>query len=407
MGRTVIVPKGESCSSRKARYDSLFFIASILDCETIAIVRVVIDATSTLLKSAGVKTYVHHWILALLQSAGQDKVSLYPFLSDLGHLQYEGDEDRWQTRYRLMLYHLLNRHGAFLKMALGSVDVLHVSQHMHYCPANFRYTATVYDLTCWLLPETHTPENVRATQRYADEVLRNGAGLIAISESTKRDASRILGLPEDKIEVIYPGVADPFFHANESAQEDVRLRFGLNKPYVLCVGNIEPRKNVDLLLDAWELARAKLGGEFELIVAGPRGWCQPGTLARLTSPADGVRYLGYVSESDLPALTAAAAVFAFPSLYEGFGLPLAQAMAAGVPAITSNVSSLPEVVGDCGVLIDPRSSRELADALIRLLCSPTLRTDLGSRGKARARALFRWDTNAALSWDFFRTVAGS
>jgi alpha-1,3-rhamnosyl/mannosyltransferase len=126
---------------------------------------------------------------------------------------------------------------------------------------------------------------------------------------------------------------------------------------------------------------------------------------RLQAGIPGVRYLGYVPEADLPGLTAAATIFAYVSLYEGFGLPVAQAMAAGVPVITSNVSSLPEVVGDAGLLADPRSREEIRTALDRLLLSPSLRAELAQRGRARARG-FTWAECARKSWKFFERVAG-
>jgi alpha-1,3-rhamnosyl/mannosyltransferase len=120
-----------------------------------------------------------------------------------------------------------------------------------------------------------------------------------------------------------------------------------------------------------------------------------------------VRYLGYVPESDLPALTAGATVHVYPSLYEGFGFPLAQAMAAGVASVTSNVSSLPEVSAGSALLVDPRSQTELRDALLRLLTAPALRQELGERGRAYAAAHYRWPLIARRSWEFFERVAAS
>jgi glycosyltransferase involved in cell wall biosynthesis len=137
------------------------------------------------------------------------------------------------------------------------------------------------------------------------------------------------------------------------------------------------------------------------VIAGPIGWASAATRARLQE----FRHLGYLPEADIAPLTAAATVFAYPSLYEGFGFPVVQAMAAGAPVVTSNVSSLPEVTGDAAVLVDPRSSSELRDALCRLLLSPELRADLAARGRARAEA-FRWEKCAAESLRFFERIAG-
>jgi glycosyltransferase involved in cell wall biosynthesis len=181
----------------------------------------------------------------------------------------------------------------------------------------------------------------------------------------------------------------------------VKLRYQLQRPFVLFIGTIEPRKNIDTLLDAYTAMESSLREEFELVIAGPSGWAPRETIARLNTK--GVRYLGYVPEPDLAPLTAAAMVFAYPSLYEGFGFPVAQAMAAGVPVITSHVSSLPEITGNAALLVDPRSTSELQNALTRLMLSPDLRVELGERSRCQARE-FRWDVCAAKSLAFFERV---
>ena len=160
-------------------------------------------------------------------------------------------------------------------------------------------------------------------------------------------------------------------------------------------------RSVDLLLDAYESLPPSLRENWELVVAGPVGWAGDATVARLRY----VRYLGYIAEPDLAPLTAAADVFVYPSLYEGFGFPVAQAMAAGVAVITSNVSSLPEVAGSAALLVDPRSQCELRAALVRLLGTADLRKALGLAGRERAQG-FRWEVCAAKSLEFFREVVG-
>jgi alpha-1,3-rhamnosyl/mannosyltransferase len=247
------------------------------------------------------------------------------------------------------------------------------------------------------MPEMHSEANRRADRGFA-ELLRRADGLIAVSESTRDDAVRVLGLDEAKIAVIHSGVAEAFFDADAG---DVRERYGLKRPFVLFLGTIEPRKNLDTLLSAYEGLPADMRAEFELVVAGPSGWASAETMARLGA----VRRLGYVPEADVAALTAAATVFAYPSLYEGFGFPVAQAMAAGTPVVTSNVSSLPEVTGDAAALVDPRSVSEVRGALARLLTDPAMRASMAARGRERARA-FRWEECAAQSLRFFRKVAG-
>jgi len=363
--------------------------------------RVLIDATPLLLRSAGVKTYVHYWTRYLRAAAGGHTLELFPFLDPdgvAGACHHERSAlTRWPTLARLLLLHAANGSPLPILNRLGAgVDVFHASHQLLRPPRNTKITATLYDMTCWLAPETHTAANVAGTRRFAREVLTRADGMIAISENTRADSVRVLALPPERIEVIYPGVAESFFGAAPVSRK---------KPYILFVGTIEPRKNLNVLLDAYERLPPSLRAEFDLVVAGSPGWGDVGTLARLRSGLPGVQYLGYVPEQDLPGLTAAAAVFVYPSLYEGFGLPLAQAMAAGVPAITSNVSSLPEVGGDAALLVDPRSPDELGSALRKVLLSPELRTELSANGVRRAQQ-YRWDVCARKSWQFFERVAG-
>jgi glycosyltransferase involved in cell wall biosynthesis len=135
------------------------------------------------------------------------------------------------------------------------------------------------------------------------------------------------------------------------------------------------------------------------------GWAAPATVARLTQTSTHIRYLGYVPEEDMPGLTRGAALFVYPTLYEGFGFPVLQAMACGVPAVTSNIASLPEITGDAAVLIDPRSVAELQNAMETVLLSPTLRSRLSTQGRARAVS-FRWSDAAEKTWAFFQRAHG-
>ena len=249
------------------------------------------------------------------------------------------------------------------------------------------------------MPELHPRANLRADRSFVD-LARAADRLIAVSAHTRDDAVKVLRIPAEKITVIHSGVPDAFFDLDAALVERVRERYGLQRPFVLFVGTIEPRKNLDLLIGAYQDLPASTRDAFELVIAGPSGWAAPETKARLRS----ARYLGYIPEPDVAPLTAAATVFAYPSLYEGFGFPVAQAMAAGVPVVTSNVSSLPEIAGDAAALVDPRSQVELRDALGRLLDSPERRAEMVLRGRLRARE-FRWETCAAKSLKFFESVA--
>lgn len=391
---------------------------------------VTIDATSALLRSAGIKSYTYHLVRALRAlvgaAAGADEIRAYPYLNDFGRLDHEGSTlSRWGTLARVgVLY--LSRSTPLLDAIVAGSDVFHASNQVRRAPRGVKLTATVHDLTCWLMPEFHTAANVRADRTFAEKILRRADGLIAVSENTRQDAIRVLGIAPERIETIYSGVAEEYFDAKppgslekgtdrsvhiEGSWTGERLRTGdrvvsplverPKRPYVLFVGAIEPRKNLDTLLDAWKLVRRELRDEFDLVIAGPEGWGAEKTLARIRAEAE---YLGYVPEADLPGLTAGATAFVYPSLYEGFGFPVVQAMAAGAPVVTSNTSSLPEIAGDAALLADPRSAAEIANALTRVLESESLRARLRALGRARAEN-FRWKSCAARSLAFFRRVA--
>jgi alpha-1,3-rhamnosyl/mannosyltransferase len=353
--------------------------------------RITIDATSALLRSAGVKNYIYHWVRGLRRAVRTDEIRAYPFLKDLGRLDHDSSTlKKWQTLPRLAALYL-TRDSFALDWALAGSDVFHASNQVRRAPRHARLTGTIYDLTTRLMPQFHTEGNIRAERSFTENILSRAAGLIAISENTRQDAIRMLGLNPEKITTIYPGISEEYFSARPMPRD---------RPYVLYVGTIEPRKNLDTLLDAWRELKPGIRAQFELVVAGPSGWALPQTMARIIAET---KYLGYVPESDLPGLIAGATAFVYPSWYEGFGFPPAQAMAAGTPVLTSNNSCLPEIVADAALLADAQSPAEIAAGITRLLESESLRTQLSARGRERATR-FRWENCAALSLDFFRNV---
>ena len=368
--------------------------------------RVIVDAVPLLVQSAGVKNYLYYWTRYLRQEARGIEIGLFPFLGDPCVLDHQGSiVNPLTTHARLGLLFLLNRFSNDITGWMDpEIDVFHTCKLLNP-PRRAKLTATVHDLTCWILPETHSPANVAAEKKFAERIVQHADGLIAVSEATRDDAVRILKVPPEKIRVIHHGVAEPFFNVGKEDAEAARQRYGLHRPYVLFVGTIEPRKNVDLLLDAYQGLPEATRQEFELVVSGPLGWARDSTLARLRQTPPGVRYLGYVDEADMPGLFAGATLFVYPSLYEGFGFPVAQAMAAGAAVITSGISALPEVAGGAARLIDPRSPTELRKAMQDVLTSPAERCRLIEAGRINARR-FSWPECARRSLRFFEDVAG-
>jgi glycosyltransferase involved in cell wall biosynthesis len=357
---------------------------------------VTIDATSALVRSAGIKSYTYHWLRHLRRQANAaDIIRAFPAIGDWNTLEHSRSAlPAWTTFRGLALLHSVNVTGSgLLDQVLRGVDIFHSSNQVRHAPRKTRLTATVHDLTCWLMPELHTAANVQADRNFADRILRQAHGLIAVSENTRQDAIRLLGIAPDKIRTIYSGVSEEYFNARPTPRP---------RPYVLIVGSIEPRKNIATLLDAWALLKPSLRAEFDLVIAGPPGWKSEALMARIQSEAT---YLGYVPQSDLPGLMAGASVFVYPSLYEGFGLPVVEAMAAGAPVLTSNTSSLPEIAGEAAVLADPRSASAIAQGLTQLLESEAERSRRSECGRTRAQR-FHWETCAAETLEFFENVLG-
>lgn len=362
--------------------------------------KIAIDCTPLLLRSAGVKTALYHWIRALQQAAGGSRILLYPLVRRLGPLTHESSVAGLAETWAGLLLAIANQrlHAPLPDWLARGADVFHCTNQVRTPPRRIPVTATIHDLTCWKMPGFHASANVKADREFAERVLKRAAGLIAVSETTRRDAIEILGIPPERIRTIYNGVADAYFDA---PMPPPRL-----KPYVLFVGTIEPRKNVDRLLDAWELLPADVRREYDLLVAGGPGWHCEATLERLRRPPAGVRWLGYFPEAGLPELVRGAAMLVYPSLYEGFGLPVAQAMACAVPCITSNTSCLPEIAGGAALLVNPESAEEIRDAVLRLVEHPEERARLGAAGRERAELLFRWERAARESLQFFREITG-
>jgi len=363
-------------------------------------VKIAIDATPLLVRSAGVKNYLYYWITHLRRQAGRDTIVTFPRLKGLGRLDHNhslaGEARTWASLAALALSNYTPLRA--VDWMTRGADVFHATVLVQRPPRRCCLTATIHDMTAWMLPELHPNANRRAERNFA-ALARAARGLIAVSQCTKDDAVRVLGLAPEKITVIHSGIADSFFHVTARDIATVRSRHKLKRPFVLFVGTIEPRKNLDVLIGAFGSLPPSIREEYELVVAGPMGWASPETRARLA----GARYLGYVPETDLAPLTAAASLFVYPSLYEGFGFPVAQAMAAGVPVLTSNAGSLPEIAGDAAELVDPRSPGAVRDALTRLLLAPETLARMAARGRERA-AQYRWSACAAASLDFFRNL---
>lgn len=287
-----------------------------------------------------------------------------------------------------------------------NASLFHATEHLLLPLYGIPTVLTVHDLIFRHLPEHHK----RLNRWYLNATLplycRRASHIIAVSEATRQDLIASYGVAPEKVTVILEA-ADPQFKPQSPERlAAVRARYQLPETYILFVGTVEPRKNLLRLLRAWE--PLYLAGDAPpLVIVGKRGWLAEDFYAALgVSPArEGVRFTGYVADEDLPALYSGASLFAFPSLYEGFGLPPLEAMACGTAVLCSNTSSLPEVVGDAALTLNPTDVEALREGLRRLLADADLREDMRERGIQRA-AGFSWERAAAETYQLYQRYLG-
>jgi len=274
---------------------------------------------------------------------------------------------------------------------------------LYHDPAGFplRYrgptVTTIHDLSWLRFPETHPPARVRAFHGWFDDTLRRSAQLITDAESTRRELIDDFGVAPERVTAVPLAAGAAFRPRTEAEVAPVLARHGLRwRSFLLSVGTIEPRKNLDAVLRAYAGLDPALRRHWPLAIVGMPGWLTSDFEARVAPLVERgeVRRLGYVDDGELAALLAAARLLVYPSLYEGFGLPPLEAMASGTPVVTSNVSSLPEVVGDAGLQVAPQDFDALGEAIRSLLEDERRWEALRSAGLARA-AQFSWERCAA------------
>ena len=263
---------------------------------------------------------------------------------------------------------------------------------------------TIHDLAFLSFPQTFRRIN-RTYLSWATRVsARRAARILAVSEATKSEIVRLLGIAPEKIVVTYDACDARFAPPDAAQLAAFRRRAGLPERFILFLGTLEPRKNLPTLIEAY--ARIAAATDAPLLIGGGKGWLYDEIFARAEALnlRERVRFVGYIDAADQVLWYAAATVFAFPSLYEGFGMPPLEAMACGTPVVASNTSSLPEVIGDAGLTVDPRDPDALGAALLRLLNDRELRAELRQRGLRQA-ARFSWRETAERTLEAYRAAA--
>jgi glycosyltransferase involved in cell wall biosynthesis len=291
-------------------------------------------------------------------------------------------------------------------MRLG-LDVLHSPD---FIPPRFgsRHTViTVHDLNFLHFPQFQTPDSLRYYAGNIRAAVHRASHILAVSQATANDLGNLLSVPAEKITIQPEGVNPEFHPLPDNEVQAVRHRLELPSNYLLFVGTVEPRKNVMGLLEAYHALLDKLPDAPPLVIAGRKGWLYEPIYARAAELNLGkwLQWVENVTPADLPAVYNGAVALVLPSFYEGFGLPPLEAMACGVPTIVSDRGSLPEVVGDTGLLIDPDSRDSICEGLHHLLTDESLRERSRRDGLARAK-IFTWQRSAEVALSVYRMISG-
>lgn len=294
-----------------------------------------------------------------------------------------------------------------LDLPAGPLDVFHGTNFT--LPATkARGVATIHDLAFLRFPDQVPPDFRALYERLSRDAAARADVVVGDSDCTSRDVAELLGVDPSRTVTIHPGVSAEFLAPGDRERDAAALlaRHGLAPDYVLFVGSTHPRKNLSRLLEAFAAARRRAGLAHRLVLVGDAGFGHAEVRARIASLGldDAVTLPGYVPDEDLPALYRCAAALAFPSCYEGFGLPVVEAFATGCPVLTSSTSCLPEVAGDAAVLVDPGSTESIADGLVRILTDVALRARLVEAGRSRV-GLFTWEKAARAHLDLYRRLA--
>jgi len=358
-------------------------------------VRIAIDARK--LHDYGIGTYVRNLVSGLARQDGDDTYVL---------LCREDDQDYARSlgpRFEALVetagnYSVREQLSVPLALARARIDLFHAPHYVVSPLTRCPFIVTIHDCIHLRFPQ-YLPN--RAAYFYARFVMtqsaRRARRILTVSRASKEDILHYLRVPADKVEVVYNALDERLAAPpTEADLGRVRERYLLTSPFILYTGNIKPHKNIDRLIEAYSILRRRGVEDVKLVIIGEEisKYANLRRLVHRFQLHQHVRFFGFVNDETLAAMYRLASIFVFPSLYEGFGLPPLEAMAAGAPVITSNTSSLPEVVGDAALLIDPMDAGALADAMARVLREPALRADLIARGRARVQA-FSWDRSVA------------
>ena len=350
--------------------------------------RIALDLTQARLGRIGVSVYIWRLYEALQPLLGE---RLVPIESRFAHPVLgarRSARERLNTVLRDLWWH---QGGVTLAARRRGCGLVHLPAGIGPVSGGFPAVVTIHDVMPIRFPAMFRPWYRHYVGVVTPRLARRARAVITVSNAAKEEIVDWLGVDAERVIVVPHGVDPAFrpFAPDDPQAEEMRRRYDLPRHFVLAVGSIEPRKNLPRLLEAIEALRGRpRTSDIVLVHAGPEGW-RPAEATRRRGSPQLVRLLGYVPDADLRALYGLARVFVYPSLWEGFGMPVLEAMACGCPVVTSNLSSLPEVAGDAAVLVDPTSVDDIARGIAAVWDDDGLRACMVERGRAHARQ-FTW-----------------
>lgn len=357
-----------------------------------------IDIRSTVKRKTGIGYYTLNLINSL---AAADKKNQYFLYSKISFL------NRKKTSPLLPgenFNNLTNRLKLSSRWVLRDLDVFHTSSFDLFKPRDVKLVLVVHDVIHRVYPSGHAYQTVERVEKDLRRILPQADRIIVPSSSTKNDLLKFYGVEENKLRVVYPGVSqeEDFSESNRPQNKPVLAKYNITRPFILYVGTLEPRKNVEGLISAYRRLKRKDDFKYQLVIVGMKGWLYEKIfdLIKEWELDQDVIFTDYVRREDLRVFYREAAVFVYPSFYEGAGLPVLEAFTFGVPVITSNVSAVAEIAADAAVLINPYKPQEIADAISNIVYNAELKNRLKEKGIDRAKE-FRWDTAAQKTIDVF------
>lgn len=360
--------------------------------------RIGIDYTAAVRQRAGIGRYARSLIRAL---ARLDHENAYILLS----AGKEPDAEPWPANFSLRALPVTDRHLSILWQKLrlplpvewltGRLDLFHSPDFVLPPVRKARTVLTIHDLSFLRHPECSSPALLEYLMSAVPRSVARADLILADSQSTQHDLIELMGMDPARIRVVYPAVDDTFARSNQAGVAAVRARHDIGGPYILSLGTLQPRKNYVRLIEAFRILKDTSDIPHRLVIGGGPGWLYEPIYETIETLGlqDEVRMLGYVDEGDLPALYTGADVFCFPTLYEGFGIPVLEAMACGTPVVASNTSSLPEAAGDAALLMSPTDTEAMAEALGRVITDTDLREHLIQSGLVQCQR-FSWSDSA-------------